>query len=383
MQSVSKFIITISLLIILFLPYSFAQDTTKSNLLESAKIRLGKGTLGEIDYFPDATRFAVATSIGVWIYDSITGKGLYPLIDPTNHLHGFNSVRFSSDGKTIATEGPDATVLLWNAATGQLLRSLTGDKIGLYRPVFSPDGNIIATSSGNSFEMYDKTLQLWDVRIGQLIKTLAEPNDVYYNKRFSPDGKTIAIWQSRYNPLQLWDVNTGQHLKNLTTHEVRTDNVYFSPDGKTIATSGSDKTLRLWDARTGEFLKKLSDYFREERCMDVSPDGNIFAMSNSGVVDLLDLSTRQHLNTLSLIRHVSLPYCGGGTITTVRFSANGETITTGSFDGTVRVWSANSGKHLKTFIGHTSRISSVAFSPDGKILASGSFDGTILLWDVP
>ena len=72
MQSVSKFIITISLLIILFLPYSFAQDTTKSNLLESAKIRLGKGTLGEIDYFPDATRFAVATSIGVWIYDSIT-----------------------------------------------------------------------------------------------------------------------------------------------------------------------------------------------------------------------------------------------------------------------------------------------------------------------
>ena len=181
MQSVSKFIITISLLIILFLPYSFAQDTTKSNLPESAKIRLGKGTLGEIAYFPDATRFAVASSVGVWIYDSITGKELYQLTDPTHHTKGIKSVSFSRDGKTIATEGPDATVLLWNAATGQLLRSLTGDKIGLYRPVFSPDGNIIATSSGNIFEMYDETVQLWDVRIGQLIKTLARPSDVYFN----------------------------------------------------------------------------------------------------------------------------------------------------------------------------------------------------------
>ena len=115
---------------------------------------------------------------------------IFPTCHGTHRSHGFNSVRFSSsDGKTIATEGPDATVLLWNAATRQLLRSLTGDKIGLYRPVFSPDGNIIATSSGNNFatssgnnfEMYDKTVQLWDVRIGQLIKTLARPSDVYYN----------------------------------------------------------------------------------------------------------------------------------------------------------------------------------------------------------
>jgi WD40 repeat protein len=33
-------------------------------------------------------------------------------------------------------------------------------------------------------------------------------------------------------------------------------------------------------------------------------------------------------------------------------------------------------------IGHTQRVNSVAFSPDGQTLASGSDDGTIILWDV-
>ena len=135
--------------------------------------------------------------------------------------------------------------------------------------------------------------------------------------------------------------------------------------------------------KTGQHIRKLSGYSGAESFAGFSPDGNIIAMvdSNNSVVNLLDVSTRQHLSTLS--GHVSLPYCGGGTITTVRFSANGETIATGSFDETVRVWSANSGKHLKTLSGHSDGVSSVAFSPDGKTLASGSSDGTILLWDVP
>ena len=42
----------------------------------------------------------------------------------------------------------------------------------------------------------------------------------------------------------------------------------------------------------------------------------------------------------------------------------------------------SSGRHLRTFTGHTHWVWSVAFSPDGETLASGSSDATILLWDL-
>jgi len=36
---------------------------------------------------------------------------------------------------------------------------------------------------------------------------------------------------------------------------------------------------------------------------------------------------------------------------------------------------------VRTIYGHTNIVFSVAFSPDGETLASGSRDGTVLLWD--
>jgi tetratricopeptide (TPR) repeat protein len=39
-----------------------------------------------------------------------------------------------------------------------------------------------------------------------------------------------------------------------------------------------------------------------------------------------------------------------------------------------------SGEHIRTLTGHTKQVYSVAFSPDGQTIASGSADGTVLLW---
>ena len=65
----------------------------------------------------------------------------------------------------------------------------------------------------------------------------------------------------------------------------------------------------------------------------------------------------------------------------IAWSPNSKQIASGSYDSTVRVWSAESGQTTVTFLGHTDGVNSVAWSPDGRSIASSSEDQTVRVWD--
>lgn len=353
-----------------------AQENTYTNLPEGAKLRIGEGTLGEIAYFPDGTRFAVATSIGTWIYDSITGKKLYQLYDPKSRVYGIKSVSISPNGETITTESLDETVLFWNASTGELLKHLGGDEKGHYRALFSPDGRIVATSSGTPSEISNKAINLWDVSTGKLLNTLAEDNSAFYfnNKCFSPDGKSIATWQSIV--CSLWDVVTGQLVKAITAHESSVNTVHFSPDNQIIATGGKDYTVRLWNANTGQLLNTLDHQdINSLTNVQFSPDGKKIATGgiSSGEVHLWEVATGNKLR--SFVRHTD------NGVYSICFSPNGIMLATGGADGKIRLWSTNTGLELVKLIGHKTIVETILFSPDGITLLSKCSDNTVRLWD--
>ena len=95
---------------------------------------------------------------------------------------------FSPDGRLLATSSGDKTARLWDPATGKCLRILTGHTQAAVTGVaFSPDGQLLATADGGN-----QTAQLWDAATGKRRRTLTDDTGGAYDVAFSPDGRLLA-----------------------------------------------------------------------------------------------------------------------------------------------------------------------------------------------
>ncbi len=64
-----------------------------------------------------------------------------------------------------------------------------------------------------------------------------------------------------------------------------------------------------------------------------------------------------------------------------RLRADGRTLLSGSFDGTVRLWEPFSGAQIAELKGHAGSVNGVALSPDGRRAYSAGSDTNLLIWD--
>ncbi|RKU06341.1 hypothetical protein C6503_25950 [Candidatus Poribacteria bacterium] len=278
-------------------------------------------SVNSVVFSPDGNTIASASDDGtICLWNVSTRKRLKTLMA---HADSVNSVVFSSDGKTIASAGDDRTVRLWNANTGELIKTLTGHVENVNTVAFSSDGNTIASGSGrlvylggreNSGTCVGQEIRLWNANTGELIKTLTGHTSVVNSVVFSPDGNTIASGSGHWmgyegkasagEEVRLWNANTGELIKTLTGHKDVVSSVAFSPDGNLIVSgdwydwnghlsSGTwSGEIRVWDAHTGEHLKTLKGHTGGVSSVAFSPDGKVLASGRTdGTILLWDFST--------------------------------------------------------------------------------------------
>ena len=169
------------IILALFSVNGVAQDYTRWHLPDNATVRLGKGEIHEIKYSPDGTRLAVASSIGIWLYDSETLEEVALITDKPRRIE---SIVFDSTGEKLFS-GIGA-VRLWDAKTGAHLRTFTGNPSTIESLALSPDDKTLA-GGGNQGEV-----NFWDAQTGVHLRALKGHMPLVTSMAFSPDGSTLA-----------------------------------------------------------------------------------------------------------------------------------------------------------------------------------------------
>jgi WD40 repeat protein/transcriptional regulator with XRE-family HTH domain len=176
-------------------------------------------------------------------------------------------------------------------------------------------------------------------------------------------------------------------------HSNAVKGVAFSPDGKTALSASCGKLdsdgacvqgeLILWDvsaAEPGTELGRFEGHTGWVNSVVFSPDGKTI-LSGSGDGTLILWS----VDTGDVIRRFE-GHTGG--VNNVALSpdtpegAGGQTALSGSDDSTLILWDVSTGEQIRRFAGHTDRVTRVACSPDGQTALSGSDAGDLILWNL-
>ena len=283
------------------------------------------------------------------------------------HTGALTDVRFSPDGRYLATAGEDSTAMIWNVQNGEVVHKFADAGDVVLAVAFSPDGQSLVTGSR------DGIVRLYDTEAGTLRWSSSGHRDWVRSVAFSPNGRHV-VSASKDKTLKIWNAADGRDLQTIQGHRGEVLYVSFSPDGKIMATASADKTIRLWDAGSYSPLAiTLSGHEDWVRSVEFHPDNvHLVSASDDKTVRVWDVRNQSQ----TILRRMT-EYA-----TRAVFSPDGERVVTSSRDGQVEIWKADGSESFRPKGKHGGWVNAVCVSPDGKRVASASSDMTARLIDL-
>ena len=146
-------------------------------------------------------------------------------------------VDISPDNSTVVTAHYDRVARTWDVTTGTQLGALEHAGI-VYTAVFNDAGDQVVTASGG-----DGDVRVWEARTGQLLRTLAGPSRQLRCAALSPDGRWAGAGDAEGNVI-MWNVINEQVAAVLRQHAETIMSVVFSPDSALLLTASDDRTAK-------------------------------------------------------------------------------------------------------------------------------------------
>ncbi len=242
---------------------------------------------------------------------------------------------------------------------------------------FNDEGTLLASGG------YRET-KLWRRQPVKALRRIALSTDSPV-LAISPDGKWLASGEG--NNIRVIDPATGKAPRTLAGHKAPVNTVAFSPDNTRLLSGAADGTYHIWTIADGKYVAPKLEMEKLSRITAATwtTDGKLLVTAHEdNTIRSWDLATALTINTtdakaglkpLKEMKGHSQPI-----LALVRVPNNATQILSGSRDGTVRHWDANTGAAVRSMT-HGGPVFAVAISPDATKFASASENNTAKIWN--
>jgi WD40 repeat protein len=208
-----------------------------------------KGHYGAVrgaSFSPDAKRVVTASNdwtARIWSVGSakellVLNAGDDPE-SPRSHDGVVTGAVYASGGELVVTAGADARARVWDAQSGDLLRTFTLHLVPIHSIEASRDGQHVVTVAE------DRTARVWDPSTGRQLAVLRGHGGTVANATFSPDGNLVATVGSE-GVTRVWEWRSGRLVGSLRKHADYVNSVAFGPSEGLLLTASDDRTAKLY-----------------------------------------------------------------------------------------------------------------------------------------
>lgn len=303
------------------------------------------------------------------------------------HEGEVQNIRFSPDGKYLASGGQYGKLLIWDVEKETVLHKIEAHKDRINDLSFHPSGNSIASAS------YDGLVKVWGLETGALLHTFENKDFVFGGHgskiisfvAFSPTG-TSLIFGGDGGGLLKANVggNTLNTVPSVVYSTVKKD-IYdrkvddritggaWALDGASVVISARNTVLTI-EVSSGKCTHKMT--YPREWLNDVvvgPKEGQVSVWSEDGILNIWDIRQTKIIQQIQAGDYND--YCP------IAYSSSGDYAVTGASGKKAHIWNVATGDKTATLEGHTATVRVARFSPKNpELVATGSYDGSIKLW---
>ena len=189
-------------------------------------------------------------------------------------------------------------------------------------------------------------------------------------------GEWLAFGASKLGQLLVWEWQSESYILKQQGHFDSMNALVYSPDGQRIITTADDGKIKVWDTQSGFCIVTFTDHSSGVTACEFAKRGNVlFTSSLDGSVRAWDLIRYRNFRTFTAPTRLSF--------SSVAVDPSGEVVCAGSLDSfDIHIWSVQTGQLLDQLSGHEGPVASLAFAPSGDTVVSGSWDHTVRIWSI-
>ena len=238
----------------------------KMQALPTIEIGAGPRHISRFAFSPDGTKLFTLTDGSpktAEIWDVESGHLVTTLpghADRKGHKSEILTATFSQDGKLVVTGAGDGTAILWEAATGKQLRTITekAEISEIAHISISPDGSLLALSDGsqNREAVSGNRARLWSLRSPSMgpsdLSTIFDGSVTSFE--FSKDSGLLALGTIK-GVIVLYDIASAKVRRRFSNDLDRIRKLAISDDKKKLAALDQSGDLRIWDLTSYHSLR--------------------------------------------------------------------------------------------------------------------------------